>query len=51
MEKYTPKEMEILRECYESPTNEFSHLGFTEWLRALEKADNGQILKDILSDQ
>lgn len=50
MKRYTPEEMETLRECYESPTNEFNHLEFNEWLRALEKADNGQVLKDIICE-
>ena len=49
--KYSNEEMEILRACYDSPTNEYSYLDFDEWLKELEKVDDGQVLKDILYDE
>ena len=49
--RYSDEEMEILKMCYNSPTNEYSYLDFDEWLTQLEKEDNGQVLKDILYDE
>ena len=47
MGKYTEEELEILKNCYESPTNEYSHLSFEEWLASAEEAG---VIEDMLED-
>ena len=48
--KYTDDEWDTILTCYNSPTNEFANQPFDTWLKNLEQAEGGQILKDILSN-
>jgi hypothetical protein len=47
IDKYTQPELELLRSQYESPLNEYKHLSFNEWIKALEEND---LMKDMLDD-
>lgn len=43
----TEEMMEVLRDCYESPTNEFNDMPYEEWLYELK--EDG-VLVEILED-
>jgi hypothetical protein len=47
MDKYNDQELELLKSQYESPLNEYKHLSFEEWIKALEEND---LMKDMLAD-
>jgi hypothetical protein len=47
MKKYTIEELEMLKVCYESPTNEYSDLSFEEYIKSAEEAG---VIRDLLED-
>ena len=44
---YSKEELEILKICYESPTNEFSHLSFEDYIKGAEEA---KVIDDLLGE-
>lgn len=45
--KYTNQELANLKVCYESPTNEFKHLSFEEYIKDAEEAN---VINELLED-
>jgi hypothetical protein len=45
--EYSKEELETLRYCYESPTNEYKHLTFEQYIRDAEEAG---VIDDLLGN-
>ena len=47
MDELTKEQIEKLKVCYWSPTNEFSHLSFEEYIQSAKEAG---VLEELLVD-
>jgi hypothetical protein len=45
--EYSKEELEILKICYESPTNEYNHLTFEDYIKNAEEAG---VMEDLLNE-